>query len=66
MKCNKLSPREIKVLKAMTEYDCTKHAVEALGISKYTLANHLCHIRKKLEASNTSHAIRIAEKRGII
>ena len=66
MKCDKLTPKEAQVLKAMAEYDCTKHAVEALGISKYTLANHLCHIRKKLEASNTSHAIRIAEKRGII
>ena len=61
-----LSERELLVLRAIAE-GCSNRAIGVeLGISEYTINNHVQNILTKLKANDRTHAVTIALKRGFI
>lgn len=61
-----LSGRELAVLTEVAKGNSNKRVAQALDITEETVKAHLKRILQKLGASNRSHAIVIAVKRGII
>ena len=53
----KLTPREIQVLKLLSEGASTKEMAEDLGISVSTVRNHVQSVLNKLEASSRVEAV---------
>jgi len=61
-----LTPREVAVLRGISEGIGNKAIAEQLGISAGTVKDHVSNILAKLDANNRAHAVSIAIKRGII
>lgn len=61
-----LTPREVDVLHGVATGLANKDIARELRISAQTVKDHMSRIMNKLSASNRSHAIAIALKRGII
>ena len=61
-----LTEREIEVLRHIASGCSNKIAAERLGISEDTVKGHVRNILSKLNASDRTHAVTIAVKRGFI
>ena len=61
-----LSPRELEVLRLLSQGESSRNIATLLHISTTTVNNHVQHILKKLNARNRLEAIRRAEHAGII
>ena len=61
-----LSPRELEVLRLLSQGESSRSIGTLLHISTTTVNNHVQHILKKLDARNRLEAIRRAEHAGII
>lgn len=61
-----LTPREVEVLKHLSEGNRNKDIAERLFISEETVKVHIKHIMEKLQASDRTQAVAIAIRRGII
>jgi DNA-binding NarL/FixJ family response regulator len=61
-----LTPREIDVLRHLAGGNRNRDIAEQLRISEETVKVHLKHIMDKLGASDRTHALAIAVRRGII
>ncbi len=63
---NSLTPREIEILEFLSQGYAYKMANDKLGITEQTVKNHLLTIKLKLGAENTTHAVAIVLRAGII
>ena len=61
-----LTEREIEVLRRVAAGKSNKVIAAELGISEGTVKNHMKSILPKLDASDRTHAVMIALKRGIL
>jgi len=61
-----LSPREIDVLRQVAAGNSNKIVAARLDLSEHTVKGHLKNILSKLHASDRTHAVMIALKRGIL
>jgi len=61
-----LTTREIEVLSLIATGKANKLIADALSISEETVKGHVKNILSKLEASDRTHAVTLALKRGII
>lgn len=61
-----LSAREIEILRKVARGRSNKIIGDELGISEYTVKNHLKSILSKLNADDRTHAVTIALRRGYI
>jgi DNA-binding NarL/FixJ family response regulator len=61
-----LSAREVEVLGLVANGQGNRYIGEQLYISEATVKVHLKHILKKLGASDRTHAVALAQRRGII
>lgn len=61
-----LTSREIDVLRQVIEGNRNRDIADRLFVSEHTVKTHLKHIMGKLGASDRTHAITIAARRGII
>jgi len=61
-----LSPREVEVLRHVAGGNRNRDIAERLFIAEETVKIHLKHIMGKLGASDRTHAVAIAARRGII
>ena len=61
-----LTTREIEVLRQVIEGNRNRDIAERLFVSEHTVKTHLKHILGKLGASDRTHAMTIAARRGII
>lgn len=59
-----LSAREIEILRNVAQGRSNKIIGDELGISEYTVKNHLKSILSKLNADDRTHAVTIALRRG--
>ena len=59
-----MTPRELEVLKGVSQGCSNKLIAANLIISEHTVKNHLKNILSKLHASDRTHAVTIALKRG--
>lgn len=61
-----ITTRELDVLRGVANGDSNKIIASDLKISEYTVKNHLKSILSKLNASDRTHAVMIALKRGFL
>lgn len=61
-----LAPWHLRVLEAMSRLGVEKRAAEDLGISHDSVKTALAQARMRLGARNTTHAVAIAIRRGLI
>jgi DNA-binding NarL/FixJ family response regulator len=61
-----LSPREVDVLRLIAGGNANKAIASQLSITEETVKGHVKNILSKLAASDRTHAVTIALKRGII
>jgi DNA-binding NarL/FixJ family response regulator len=61
-----LSPRQIEVLTHIADGRTLPGAASAMGVSVETVKTNLTNIRWKLQAKNTTHAVAIAWRSGVI
>ena len=61
-----LTPREVEVLERLAEGLANKAIALRLGISDQTVKFHIASIIGKLGATNRTHAVRLAVRRGLI
>ena len=61
-----LTPRETKVLELLIKGLANKQIADALGISEYTVKDHLKRIYTKLQVVDRTEAVTAALQRGII
>jgi DNA-binding NarL/FixJ family response regulator len=61
-----LTPREVDVLKSVAKGNANKVIADDLMISEHTVKNHLKSILGKLCASDRTHAVMIALRRGLL
>ena len=61
-----ITPRELEVLKGVAKGSSNKLIAAALSISEHTVKNHLKSILGKLSASDRTHAVMIALRRGLL
>ena len=61
-----LTSREVDVLRHVIDGNRNRDIAERLFVSEHTIKTHLKHILGKLGASDRTHAIAIAARRGII
>jgi DNA-binding NarL/FixJ family response regulator len=61
-----LTSREIDVLRLIAEGNANKLIADRLSISEETVKGHVKNILSKLDASDRTHAVTVALKRGII
>lgn len=61
-----LSTREIDVLRSVSAGNSNKAVASELALSQHTVKGHLKSILSKLNATDRTHAVMIALKRGII
>jgi len=64
MDADRLSGREIEVLRCVAEGCSNKIVADNLGISEETVKGHMKNIMSKLEANDRTHAVYIALQRG--
>jgi DNA-binding NarL/FixJ family response regulator len=62
----KLTPREIEVLRLIADGNANKEIATQLAIAEETVKSHITRILSKLEANDRTHAVIIGIKRGII
>jgi len=62
----KLTPREVEVLRHVIDGNGNRDVAEILKISEETVKVHVTHIMEKLGARDRSQAVTIAVRRGII
>ena len=62
----RLTPRELEVLRLMALGWETKYIAEELSVSWYTARNHIENLRKKLGASSRLEAVMVAMRLGIL
>jgi DNA-binding NarL/FixJ family response regulator len=62
----KLTPREIEVLRLIADGIANKEIATQLAIAEETVKSHITRILSKLEANDRTHAVIIGIKRGII
>lgn len=63
---SRLSPREIEVLKLISEGKSTNEAAQRLHLSEYTVRDYISAIMQKMNARNRTEAIVKAIRKGII
>jgi len=63
---DKLTVRELEILKCVAQGHSNKIVASDLNISEHTVKNHLKSILSKLDADDRTHAVMIAVKRGYI
>ena len=63
---DQLSAREVEVLTLVARGYANKEIARSLRLSEATVKSHLLHIFEKLDASDRTHAVTIAVRRGII
>ena len=61
-----LTPRELDVLRGVSQGKANKLIASDLRISEYTVKNHVKNILSKLSASDRTDAAMIAIRRGFI
>jgi DNA-binding NarL/FixJ family response regulator len=61
-----LTDRELDVLRGVAQGNSNKIIASDLNISEHTVKNHLKNILSKLDASDRTHAVMIAIKRGFL
>jgi DNA-binding NarL/FixJ family response regulator len=61
-----LSPRELEILELLSKGLTNKEIGRAVGISRYTVRNHINNINQKLEVCDRTEAASVAMKQGII
>lgn len=61
-----LFPREIDVLVAVANGNLEASVASLLGISRETVRTHLGNTRRKLAARNTTHAVALAIREGLL
>ena len=61
-----LSRREIEVIELIAAGNSNKRIADVLSISEETVKNHVSHVLDKLGASDRTHAVSIAYRRGIL
>jgi DNA-binding NarL/FixJ family response regulator len=61
-----LSPRELEILEMLSRGFTNKEIGRALGISRYTVRNHINSINQKLDVCDRTEAASVAMKQGII
>jgi DNA-binding NarL/FixJ family response regulator len=61
-----ITTRELDVLRGVAKGNSNKIIASDLKISEYTVKNHLKSILSKLNASDRTHAVMIALKRGLL
>lgn len=61
-----ITDRELDVLRGVAKGNSNKIIASELNISEHTVKNHLKSILSKLEASDRTHAVMIALKRGFL
>jgi DNA-binding NarL/FixJ family response regulator len=61
-----LTARELEIIRGVAKGKANKILAADLNISEHTVKNHLQNILAKLSASDRTHAVTIALKRGII
>jgi len=61
-----LSPREIEVLRHVAAGNSNKAIASNLNLSEHTIKGHIKNILSKLGASDRTHAVMIALKRGFL
>jgi len=66
LEADSLSPREVEVLKHVSVGSSNKRVGVGLGITEETVKGHMRSILSKLEASDRTHAVTIALKRGFL
>jgi DNA-binding NarL/FixJ family response regulator len=63
---DRLSERELEVLRLVADGQCNKGVARALAISAQTVKAHLKSIFAKLDVADRTHAVTVAVRRGII
>ncbi|MBN9153654.1 MAG: helix-turn-helix transcriptional regulator [Microbacterium sp.] len=58
--------RELEVISLIAQGLSHKQVAEQLGISPHTVANHVAHVRTKLNAAGAEHAVAIAIRAGLV
>jgi DNA-binding NarL/FixJ family response regulator len=66
MESERLTPRELDVLKLLGEGQRNREIAEALGLAEPTVKIHVNNLLRKLEAKDRTEATVIALKRGLI
>jgi DNA-binding NarL/FixJ family response regulator len=61
-----ITARELDVLRGIAKGRSNKIIADSLNISEHTVKNHLKNILSKLDASDRTHAVMIALKRGFL
>jgi DNA-binding CsgD family transcriptional regulator len=61
-----LSPRQVQILKALAQGATYPTAAERFGIGEESIKTQAKLIREKLGARNTTHAVAIAIREGVI
>lgn len=61
---DRLSPREVEVLRSVSAGQSNKIVADTLNITEDTVKGHMKNIMAKLQASDRTHAVLIAIKRG--
>jgi DNA-binding NarL/FixJ family response regulator len=61
-----LSPREVEVLRLVAAGSSNKRVAAVLALSEDTVKAHMKHVLAKLKATDRTHAVTIALRRGII
>jgi DNA-binding NarL/FixJ family response regulator len=61
-----LSAREMEVLRAVGQGQSNKGIARMLGIAEETVKTHMASVLTKLKASDRTHAVLVAMKRGMI
>jgi DNA-binding CsgD family transcriptional regulator len=61
-----LTPRQEEILIMLANGSPWKEIIHRLGISRNTLHNHIRAIREQLNAQNTTHAVSLAIRQGVI
>jgi DNA-binding NarL/FixJ family response regulator len=63
---DEITPRELDVLRGVARGSSNKIIAADLNISEHTVKNHLKSILSKLDASDRTHAVMIALRRGFL
>ena len=66
MYMEKLSPREIEVLRLVAVGNTNQKIGDQLGLSEGTIKTHMKNVMAKLQAKDRTHAVLLAIQRGII
>lgn len=60
------SPREVEVIRLIADGRPPKQVARDLGMSHHTVKDHLDALRRKLGAANTTHAVALALRSGVL